>query len=110
MMDKKGKIFGKVNLIDLFVVILILAIVVVLAWRVLGGSGNSSAPSTATTLTYTVAVNDVSSDIYESILNYMPDDQLMASGELLPAYVTDVVAEVQEPTTLTTNGNTIKRL
>lgn len=108
MIDKNGKFLGKVNLIDLFVVLIVLAIVAVLAWRFLGSSNDTDYTSATTTLTYTVEVENVSPDVYESILAYVPGAQLMASGELLPAYVSDVTAEEQRATTITTEDGILE--
>ena len=35
--DEKGRVFGKLNLIDLVVVLILIALVVGVAWKLLGG-------------------------------------------------------------------------
>lgn len=92
MIDKKGKLFGKLNIIDLLVIIVILAIVAVVGYKVLENKNTTSSPAPVTTITYTVLCEGINPEIYENVLEWLPNDQLMASGELLPAYVTDVTA------------------
>lgn len=106
MIDKHGKIFGKINLIDLMVLIVVVAIIAVVAWRMFMPEAEAVLPST-TTITYTVDVDDVSPEIYESILLYMPNCQLMASGQLISAYITDVTAEVQQTPVTALYGDTL---
>ena len=38
LIDEKGRLFGKINLIDLLVVLLIVAVLAAVVWK-LGGSG-----------------------------------------------------------------------
>ncbi len=106
MIDKKGKLFGKLNIIDLLVIIVILAIVAVVGYKVVENKNATSSPTPVTTVTYTVLCEGINPEIYESILEWLPNDQLMASGELLPGYVTDVTAVPRDDTTqiVTTAG------
>lgn len=98
MMDEKGRLFGKINIVDLLVlVVVVIALVVVgmkflLPSRVGGGAKK-------THVTYTVLVENVRPEVYENIQNQIPST-LMAAGELLDGQVVAVSAEphVQEAT------------
>lgn len=95
IIDEKGKLFGKINLIDLLALVLIVAALVLLAVRFLLPSG-SDPINGATKLTYTAQVQSVDQATYEEVMRQMENaggrDQLMANGELLDAYVTKVEA------------------
>ncbi len=94
VVDEKGKIFGKLNIIDLLVILLLIVAVCLVAIKVLrhDGAGNGS----GTTLTYTVEIDGVAKSVYEEVKSFLPadgsGDQLMANGALVDAYVTDVKA------------------
>lgn len=95
LIDEKGRLFGKLNLIDLLVVVILIAALIFLALRLTGGEAATPIGET-TKLTYTVQVNGVSQATYDEIQRHMTNgggrDQLMASGDLLDAYVTGVTA------------------
>ncbi len=96
LIDEKGKLFGKINLIDLLALIIVVAAVVFLAVRFLSPS-DSGLGANAVKLTYTAQVQAVDEATYREVQRFLdeaPDhrDQLMANGELLPAYVTGVTA------------------
>lgn len=94
MMDKKGRIFGKLNIVDLLVIVLVLAVVAVLGIKFLGKGGESAAPET-TPIRFTVKVTGVHPEVYENAVGTLPG-QLMASGSLVGnAYVVGVTAESQ---------------
>lgn len=93
IIDEKGKLFGKLNLIDLLVVIILVAAILFLAIRFTRGSGADPINS-STKLTYTTLVANVTPEVYDEVQRQMAAaggrDQLMASGDLLDAYVTKV--------------------
>lgn len=95
IIDEKGKLFGKLNLIDLLVVVVLIAAILFLALRFT--KGDTAAPIGSTTpLTYTVQVAGVSRPVYIEVQRQLAAaggrDQLMASGDMLDAYVTGVTA------------------
>lgn len=97
VIDEKGKLFGKINIVDLLVVILIVVVAAVLAVKFLGGNGNVSSGITAPKLTYTVRVMEVDPATYENVCQFVDKasgkmDQLMASGKFLDGYVVDITA------------------
>lgn len=95
IVDDKGKLFGKINLIDLLALVIIAAAVVFLAARFLFPSG-SDPINGASKLTYTTQVQAVDDDTYQEVLRQMElaggKDQLMANGDLVDGYVTGVEA------------------
>lgn len=93
VIDERGKIFGKLNIIDLIVLLLVIAVAALLGMKMLGG-GNSLGGDT-TKLTYTVKVYHVEKSVYDSIQDKIPG-QLMASGKMLDGYVTKVEAQPSE--------------
>ncbi len=97
IIDEKGKIFGKINIIDLLVLLVLIAGLVLLAVRFTGSKGNDNPAVTSGHLTYQVMCAAINEDIYEEVLRQMDAGggqvQLMASGEMLSAYVTHVDAK-----------------
>lgn len=96
IIDEKGKLFGKFNLIDLLVVLILIAAVLLLAVRFFIPGEEAEPSDDSTKLTYTVLVSGVTPDIYEEVQRQMAAaggrDQLMASTKMLDAYVTNVTA------------------
>ena len=97
IIDEKGKIFGKINVIDLLVILLVVVVAAVLGIKFLGGGDSADVYEPAAQLTYTVKVEGVERETYENICLFVDakagvKDQLMASGTLLNGYVVDVVA------------------
>ena len=112
VVDEKGKLFGKLNIIDLLVIVLLLVAVVLVVFKVLAKDGAVGAQHTV--LTYTVEVKGVDPEVYEGIKAYVPGengtgDQLMANGEMADAYVTGVSAVPHEGgiTMTDVNGTTL---
>ena len=111
IVDEKGKLFGKINLIDLLALIIIAAAVIFLAVRFLGGAGNN-AINGATKLTYTAQVQAIDQATYDEVMRQMEQaggkDQLMANGELLDPYVTKVEAVPHVSYNTDAAGNTVR--
>ena len=108
ILDEKGKLFGKINVIDLLVLIVILAVLIGIGVKVLGGnavepSGSESSQSEITgqaaKLTYTVRVTGQREDVAEWLKQYVDPaqgkkSQLQHGGELVQdAYVVDFWTE-----------------
>ncbi len=110
---KDGKVFGKINLIDLLVILVALAAVVAVGLKMTGHLG-SMVTETGSNITYTARVENVDREVYENIKDFIetaqaqgkPGDQLMASGALLSGYVTAVEATERDDKAevLTSNG------
>lgn len=89
IIDEKGKLFGKLNIIDLIAIILIVAVACLLGYKLMSNSGGFAGEGQR--VVYTVKVQGVDAKVYESIQGMLPS-QLMASNEMLDGYVTAVEA------------------
>lgn len=97
IIDEKGKLFGKINIIDLLVILLVVVVAAVLGIKFLGSDDDVGVYEPAAKLTYTVKVEGVERETYENVCQFVDakaglKDQLMASGALLNGYVVDVSA------------------
>lgn len=99
IIDKKGKLFGKLNIIDLIAVILIVAVVALLGYKLMSNQGGLAGEGQP--VVYTVKVRNVDQRIYDFIQDEVDKGpcQLTASNEMLNAYVTKVEATPAEDTT-----------
>lgn len=80
LIDGKGKFLGKINIIDLLVLLAVIFVAVILGMKFVGGGDGLGS---GTKLTYTVKVYDVKPEVYESLQSATFPDQLMADGVLL---------------------------
>ena len=103
VIDKKGKLFGKLNIIDLIAILLILAVLALIGYKLMDGKSSSLAGG-GQSIVYTVEVKGVEPEVYENIKTMLPS-QLMAANEMLDAYVTDVQATPVENDTYTVEWN-----
>ena len=91
--DEKGRILGKLNLIDLLVILLVLAVGIFLGMKVFGSDlgGNTVRGGT---LIYTAKVTGVDPEVCSFIQAEVAKgpQQLMAGGVMVDAYVTGVEA------------------
>ena len=97
MIDEKGRLFGKLNIVDLLVILVVLVAVVVLGVKFLGKDGGGGINPGKTQVTYTVLVKGVEQEVYDNIQKYIPG-QLMASGEMLDGQVVSVEPRAHEQT------------
>lgn len=106
MMNGKGKLFGKLNIVDLLVILVVIVGIIFVGIKFLGpktGLGGGG----GTHITYTVLVENVQPAVYENIQSYLPST-LMASGELLNGQVTAVTAKPhEESVTVSASGNAV---
>ena len=108
LVDDKGRLFGKLNIVDLLVILLVIAVGAVLAVKLLAPSDDGGSTESRK-LTYTVRVLEVTRDTYENVCQFVnaaegKKDQLMASGQMLDGYVVDVTATDHIPTSSDTVG------
>lgn len=93
LIDEKGKLFGKLNIIDLLVIVVVIAALAFAALRLRGGNDPISS---TTRLTYTAMVSGVDDELYQEVQRQLENnggrDQLMADGALVDGYVTGVTA------------------
>lgn len=84
MIDEKGRLFGKINIIDLAVVLVIVLLAGGILYREKGSSAVVAQPRT-------VVMKVVCLGVYpDAATQIKPGDQLVASGNLVPVYVKDV--------------------
>ena len=102
VIDQKGRFFGKLNIIDVLVVILIIAAIAVLGMKLT--SHSDSAGGEGQQVVYTVLVRDVEPEVYENIKGLIPG-QLYAEDELQNAYVTKVEATPVEESAVVLEKN-----
>ena len=91
MIDEKGRLFGKINIVDLLVILVVLIGIVVVAVKFLSPGSTTAVNPTKTPVTYQVLVESVQPEVYENIQEHIPGT-LMASGEFLDGQVTAVTA------------------
>lgn len=111
VIDEKGRLFGKLNVIDLLALLLVAAVAVLLAVRLLGGrlGGLTAGDKEPVTIVYSVTVSGVRPESYEVVRRFVDKDagkrdQLMTGTQLLNGYVTDCVAVPHVNYTTDANG------
>ncbi len=108
LIDEKGKLFGKVNLIDLLVVLVILAVVFGVFWKLAGDEVTDVlSPSNGTTLEYEVLCTAVQNSVCDYAVEHC-DGQLMSNGEALEGYLTGCTVEPYITTSVDSEGNTVQ--
>ncbi|MDO4315330.1 MAG: DUF4330 domain-containing protein [Oscillospiraceae bacterium] len=104
-MEQKAKRIGKFNVVDIIAVILILAVLALVGWKLLGPNDTVTAERAMTKVTYTVRAEGVPAELYENCLEHIPS-KLMASGALVGG---EIVSVEQEPYyVLSANGEWIE--
>lgn len=101
MIDEKGRLFGKINVVDLLVLVVVVILVAVLGFKLLGrrNTGGADSAGSSSTLVYTVQVTQVNPAVYEDVQRWIPGDQLMSGSDLLNGcYVTAVEAKPHQVT------------
>ena len=106
IIDKQGKIFGKLNIIDLIAVILIVAVAAFLGHKLTSSTGDSLA-GPGQPVVYTVEVENVEPEVYEFVAAEVAKGpcQLTASNEMVDGYVTRVEAVPVEESTVQPEEN-----
>lgn len=99
--DEKGKLFGKLNIIDLLALLVLVAALAFGGYKLATrGGANGDGPTVPTEsahLTYTVRISGVASEVYNEVLRQLEQnggkDQLMSNGAMVDgAYITKVEA------------------
>lgn len=98
LIDEKGKLFGKVNIIDLIVLALILVVVVIVGTKLLNRSSERPSEQAGTNLSYTVTVSRVTQEVYEAVEAELAKGgdsaTLMANGDKLAGCYVDSISSV----------------
>lgn len=98
LFDEKGKLFGKINIIDLVVLALIIAVVVIIGMKLTGRGPTTPQAQEGTELEYTVIVYRISPTVYAEVEKEVAlggdHAGLMANGEMLAgSYVKSVTSQ-----------------
>ena len=105
--DEKGRVFGKLNLIDLVVVLVLIALVVGVAWNLVGGKiSNAVAANNAVTVQYEVLCTNVDRAVADYCMENS-NGQLMSNGDLLNGSVTGCTMEPYMESTINAEGSTV---
>lgn len=106
MKGEKGKLFGKLNIIDLLVILVVIAAAVFLGMRVmkLGGDSTEGLPKR---IRYEVEVARVNPTLYENLKARLDagENQLVAGESFIDGYVTGVRAEPYHSTVFNETTN-----
>ena len=92
IIDKNGRLFGKLNIIDLAVILVIVVAVAALGMKFFGNDAVEAITSPEVSITYEVVCEDVP----QHVADYCTENiggQLLSSGKLLNAYIVDCTAE-----------------
>ena len=92
LIDEKGRLFGKINLIDLLVVILIVAVIAAVAWKLGGRKAAAAVTGSAKKAVYTVEIEDVPADI-AAYAETQTGKSLVNDSKVIAASITDVRSE-----------------
>ena len=111
--DEKGRLFGKLSIIDLLVLILIIAAAVFVGTK-LADRNDTGEVDNSTRLEYTVLATEVDPSTYEVVKQYVDSasglkDQMMTGSTLCDGYVIDVVA-TPHVTYVECDDGTVKRV
>lgn len=94
IINEKGKLFGKINIIDFLLILFVIVVAVFAVVKLSGGMGSSAEPAT---VIYTVRVEEVDPATYEVVKEFVDKetgkkDQLLTGTSLASGYVVDCVA------------------
>lgn len=104
--DEKGKLFGIVNLIDLLVVLVLIAIVAAVGWKMVGSKVSDAVESTAPVYRYEVLCKEVDLDTCEFASTHL-GGQLLNNAGLLNGYVTACEVEPNYVAGIDSEGNPV---
>lgn len=88
IIDEKGRLFGKLNLIDLLVVLLLIAAVGAAAWKLVGSKAAETVADTGRSITYTVTIEDVNREAAEFAATQIGKN-LVNNAKIVDASITD---------------------
>ena len=89
LIDEKGRLFGKINLIDLLVVLLIVAVLAAVVWKLGGRKAAAAVTGTEKKAVYTVEFEDVPADIAHFAETQI-GKSLVNDSKVIAASITDV--------------------
>ncbi len=92
LLDEKGRLFGKINLVDLVVVLILIAAVAAVGWKLGGRKVADAVADHGPEYEYVVVCARVYPEICE-FAETCVGDQLLASGKLLNGEIAEVVTK-----------------
>ena len=92
IIDEKGRLFGKLNLIDLLAIVLVLAVAFAIVWKFGIRKAAESTVSDPASITYTVVFEDVQKDIADYARTQI-GQPLVNSSKVISARVSDAAAQ-----------------
>ena len=96
--DEKGRLFGKINIIDLLVILMILAAAAALIWKLGGKQAADAAFDNEFPITYTVMMSDVPEDA-AGFAEAQVGCKLVNNGSLLDAEIISCSLDHVDPQT-----------
>ena len=87
--NRKGKLFGVINIIDLIVILLVVVVAAAVLWKVFGAKVTEAITSDMD-MTYTVRCEGFSPALGENLTEQSYPQQMAASGSYVNAHVTGV--------------------
>lgn len=110
--DEKGRIFGKVNIIDILVVLLVLAVAAAVIFKAGGGEvtkADQLANAEMKDISYTVLCRMVHNDVANHVVENAVGQQLMSNGELVEScFIEDVQRAPYYESFLTDSGEVLQ--
>ena len=109
VVDEKGKLFGKINLIDLIVIVVLILIVAAVVWKVAGNRIQSAVDNMGSvpTVRYEVVCANVDPDTCATAVAHI-GDQLMSNGKMMNAHITNCVVEPYYTVAADAEGNAVQ--
>ena len=104
IVDEKGRLFGKINLVDLIVVLVLVAAVAAVAWKVVGSKIAASKAPEAPVYEYRV----LCSQVYPEVSDFAQTcigDQLLTNDGRLDGEIVDVVSTPHISSSLDNTGD-----
>jgi len=89
IVDEKGRLFGKINLIDLLVIVLVIAIVAAVGWKLVGKKAAAAVSDDQHELTFTVLFEDQPTEVAQ-FAETQVGAQLVNNAKLISAEITEV--------------------
>ena len=87
IIDEKGRLFGKINLIDLLVIVLVIAIIAAVGWKLVGKKAAASVSDNTHEMTFTVLFEDQPAEVAQFAETQI-GKQLVNNAKLVSAEVT----------------------
>lgn len=112
IIDEKGRLFGKLSVIDLLVVLILIAAAAFVGVRLARRSTGPITSSNEVTMVYTVRVSNIEPASYDVVKRFVDKelglkDQLLTSSTLASGYVVDCVAVPHSEYVTTADGGMV---